>query len=260
MKKQRGRYVSFSPSEPGQAVSAESGFGTEMREHLVRAQHHNEAVLASVTARMLVTCRDGSLIHTGGSGHSLALVMETFYRAGGLACVNPLYHPGLLPLHGAAASTIIERADGFARILSEEAAPQDGDLAFVFSNSGTNPVPVQLALQMRKAGAEVVAVTSSQASEAAPTRAGQKLADIADYVLDTLVRPGDASYPATAPRTGALSSLICVYLWQLLLARLSDRAETEGIALPLWRSNNAPGGEEHNAKLAERYRSRIHLL
>lgn len=247
-------------TEQPEAASGNAEFGVMTRDHLARVQDENEEVLTQVTDRMLDTCRDGGRIHTAGSGHSLALVMETFYRAGGLACVNPLYHPGLLPLHGAASSTVVERADGFASSLVAGAGPQHGDLAFVFSTSGTNALPVQLATAMRESGVDVVAVTSRAASAAAPTRSGHKLAGLADYVVDTGVRPGDSTYPPDAPQTGALSSITSVYLWQLLLSRLVDRAAEQGVPLPIWRSNNVVGGEEHNVELAERYRSRIDPL
>ena len=35
-----------------------------------------------------VICRDG-LVHVFGCGHSHLAALDTFYRAGGLACVSP---------------------------------------------------------------------------------------------------------------------------------------------------------------------------
>ncbi len=236
------------------------GFGARAREHLQRVEAHNAAVLDAVAERMLEVVRAGGVLHTAGTGHSVAMVLETFYRAGGLACVRPLFHPALLPLSGGFASSLLERSSGLAALLAAHAAAEPGELAFVFSSSGANPVPVELAQCMRRAGAEVVAVTSLPHLRRAPARAGVKLDEVADYVLDILVPPGDAAYRRDGAATAPLSSLTSVFVWNLLLARLVDRAVAAGVELPLWRSANLPGGEAHNATLVDRYRARVPML
>jgi uncharacterized phosphosugar-binding protein len=235
-------------------------FGARVRAHLERVEERNAAVLDTVAGRMLEVVRAGGVLHTGGSGHSLALVQETFYRAGGLACVRPLFHPALLPLGGALASSALERTSGLAATLVAQADARPGELGFVFSNSGANPVPVELAQCLRRAGAAVVAVSSLEHLRQAPARAGVKLDQVADHVLDTLVPAGDATYRRGGAVTAPLSSLASVFVWNLLLARLADRADAAGVELPLWRSVNVPGGEAHNAALVERYRRRVPML
>jgi uncharacterized phosphosugar-binding protein len=96
----------------------------------------------------------------------------------------------------------------------------------------------------------VVAVTSLAHLRQAPARAGVKLDEVADHVVDTLVPAGDAAYHRDRAATGPLSTLATVYLWNLLLARLVDRAAAAEVDLPLWRSSNSPGGDVHNASLA----------
>jgi uncharacterized phosphosugar-binding protein len=236
------------------------GFGAQALAHLERVEAHNATVLDAVADRMLEVVRAGGVLHTAGTGHSIAMVLESFYRAGGLACVRPVFHPGLLPLSGGFASSLLERSSGLAALLAGHAAAEPGELGFVFSSSGANPVPVELAQCLRRAGAEVVAVTSLPHLRQAPARAEVKLDQVADYVIDILVPPGDAAYRRGAVATAPLSSLASVYVWNLLLARLVDRAVTAGVDLPLWRSANIPGGEAHNAVLADRFRTRVPML
>ena len=242
------------------APGAGGDFGELMRAHLERVQARNGGVLDRVADRALEVIAAGGVLLTAGTGHSMALVLETFYRAGGLPCVQPVYHPGLLPLSGGLASSLIERATGLAALLVAAAEPRAGELAFVFSSSGANPVPVELARCLRAAGVEVVAVTSLPHLRQAPARAGVKLDEVADFVIDTLVPPGDAAYRRDPAVTGPLSSLASVYLWNLLLARLVDRAVASGVELPLWRSSNSFGGDGYNAELARRYRARVPTL
>jgi uncharacterized phosphosugar-binding protein len=227
-----------------------------MREHLDRVERHNAGALEQACELVLGAVTGGGLVYAGGSGHSLAMVLEGFFRAGGLACVHPLYTPEISPLHvGAWPATETERRSGVAAPVMAAADPRPGDVLVLFSNSGANPYPVELATAARSYGLPVVAFVSGPSMAAAPARAGVKLGEVADLVIDTLVPPGDVSYPAGAPRTAALSSLACVYLWNLLLTRMADRAE-----LPLWVSANVPGGDERNAELLDRYSVRVPVL
>lgn len=240
-----------------EADDAMAGFGADMRTHLERAGSENQAVLADVVQRMLEVIRADGRIHVAGTGHSTAMVLETFYRAGGLACVNPLVRPGLVPLLGAQASTAAERSDALAAELLDEAAPQAGELAFVFSNSGVNVLPVALARGLREAGVTVVAVCSIPHLSAVPPRAGVKLDMLADHVLDTGAPHGDAAFAVGDARAAGLSSLTSVYLWNLLLAGLATAADRDGVRLPLWTSANTEGGDERNAELVASYRPRV---
>ncbi|MEV0400901.1 sugar isomerase domain-containing protein [Actinoallomurus sp. NPDC050550] len=226
-----------------------------MRDHLDRVERHNAEALNYACGLVLDTVAGDGLLYLGGSGHSLGMVLEGFFRAGGLACVYPLYRPEISPLHGAWPATQAERRSGMAAPVLEAAAPRRGDLVMIFSNSGSNPYPVELAMAAKSYGLPVIAVASGPSMEVAPARAGVKLGEIADLVLDTLTPPGDVSHPPDAPRTAALSSLCSVYLWNLLLARMADRTE-----LPLWVSANVPGGDDRNAELLARYSERVPVL
>jgi uncharacterized phosphosugar-binding protein len=231
-----------------------------MRAHLEDVEKTNAEALDSIADHMLQVVRDQGLIFTAGTGHSLALVMETFYRAGGLACVYPLFHPALLPFHGGMASTLMERTEGLARWMLAPANPSEKDIAFVFSNSGVNHVPVELARGLKQSGATVVGVVSLTHLKQAPLRAGVKLDQVADLLLDTLAPYGDASLPIDGGSTAPLSSLCSVFLWNLLLGRLATLADKEGVELPLWRSANVKGGAAKNEALIENYRTRVPYL
>ncbi|SHF68311.1 sugar isomerase domain-containing protein [Streptoalloteichus hindustanus] len=237
-----------------------TGYGEAVRTHLARLEEHNADALDKA-ARLLLDCvRGGGVVLTAGAGHSLAAVAETFFRAGGLACVRPLYHPQLLPLHGAGDSTVAERRAGLAEQVFTEANPGPHDVAVVFSTSGVNPYPVELALHARQAGLPVIAVTSPASTAGAPRRAATTLAEQATLVLDTLVPPGDVTHPADAPTTAPLSSLAVMFLWNCLLVRLAEHAADEAVELPLWRSSNVDGNDAWNASLIERYHHRVPQL
>ncbi|GAA4226229.1 hypothetical protein GCM10022254_10610 [Actinomadura meridiana] len=206
---------------------------------------------------LLDAVEGGGIVHVAGAGHSLAMVLETFYRAGGLAAVRPIWDPAVLPLGDAIRSTRAERTAGLGRAVVEEAAPAPPDAAVVFSTSGRNPYPVEIAAECAARGVPVVAVTSARASRAATARTATTLADHAAIVLDTRVPRGDVLHPAAAPRTAAVSTILAAYAWSRVLAELDDLAEARGADLPRWTSANVPGGDEVNAAMLARYRHRV---
>ncbi|ATY11097.1 SIS domain-containing protein [Amycolatopsis sp. AA4] len=229
-------------------------------DHLAAAAEANAAQVSAAADLLLGVIRADALVFTAGAGHSLAAVAETFYRAGGLACVYPVYHPELLPLHGAQQSTRTERRSGLAEEVLAERAPGPDDVLVVFSTSGVNPYPVELAAGARRRGAAVIAVTSRACVAAAPRRSATTLVEEGTVVLDSLVIPGDASYPASAPRTGPLSTVVNASLWNLILTEVYDRGTAEGLDVPLWRSSNVEGGDAANAALLAKYEPRVPAL
>ncbi|WP_046469088.1 sugar isomerase domain-containing protein [Allosalinactinospora lopnorensis] len=237
--------------------TARDGYAQRVRDLLDRVDTGSGEAVGRAAELVLGAVGSDGLVYVAGSGHSLALVYETFYRAGGLAAVRPLWDPAIVPLSGARRSTRAERREGLGASVVAEAAPTVRDAAVVFSTSGRNPYPVEVARECAARGVPVIAVTSAAASEGAAARAGSRVVDHAAVVLDTAVPPGDAVYPPEAPRTAAVSTILSAYAWSLLLAALDDLAVAHGVELPRWTSANVPGGDGRNAALMERYGPRV---
>ncbi|MGP4046035.1 sugar isomerase domain-containing protein [Streptomyces sp. 2A115] len=201
----------------------------------------------------------GGVVHYFGSGHSQLVAIEPLLRAGGLAPVNVIADPALSPTaprHAGAA----ERVSGYAAAILRTADIRAGEVVVVISNSGINAVPVEFALGARELGATVVAVTNRAHSLAAESRhtGGQRLLDIADVVIDTHGRPGDAVVPLGDLAVGALSTAVGTALVNALTCRAAELlAEHHGQAPPLIVSQNtADDAERHNNALLEKVRDR----
>ena len=228
-------------------------FSTATTAHLARVVEVNADAIADAAALVTDVASRKGLLYTTGAGHSLCGVIETFFRAGGLAFVRPLWHPDLLPLRGAERSTAAERTPGLGRKVVAASSIEVRDAVVVFSNSGVNPYPIEVAQGARERGARVVAITSRVASDAAPLRAGARLYEVADLVLDTMVPPGDAMWPAAAPVTAPLSTLTNAMLWNAVLV-LAHEADPD---LPVWRSANVSDSGDGNDRIAEVFAPRV---
>lgn len=228
-------------------------FGRRATDHLERVLADNAEVLTTTAERIVTVGRGGGLLYAAGAGHSLAGVIETFYRAGGLAFVRPLWRPELFPLNGAVPSTRAEREVGLGAAVVREAGVGVNDAVVVFSNSGVNPYPVEVAEEARRVGAWVLAVTSLDASRGAPKRADRRLAEVADDVVDTRVPAGDVTWPPERAVTSPISSLCNAAVWSAILAACYE-LDPE---LPWWHSANVEGSDTVNADTMASFAGRI---
>ncbi|HSW43616.1 MAG TPA: SIS domain-containing protein [Patescibacteria group bacterium] len=247
-----------------QPVRGRSAFVTIVVDRLAALDAHMAGQLDRAAELIWLALRRQRLVHVAGAGHSTLFALEAFYRAGGLAAVNPIWHPALLPLAGARMSTFAERISGLGSELVRSAAVAEGDVVVVFSHSGVNPVPVEIAETARALGASVIAVLSLEHCHSVPSRhaAGTRLADVVDVIIDTGGPIGDAGYRTRpgAPAVAPLSTLLGAYVWGAILVRLADRAETAGEDLPVWTSANIPDGDAQATPHVARFAMRIPAL
>ncbi len=116
----------------------------------------------------------GGVLHVFSTGHSHMMVEEMFYRAGGLVPVNPIFDPGTMLHQGAQRSTQFERTPGYARGIFEGVEVKPNEPLIVVSNSGINPVPVEMAELAREKCLKVIAITSRHISKSAPGSHGER--------------------------------------------------------------------------------------
>ena len=171
------------------------------------------------------------VIHTFGTGHSHIIAEDAFFRAGGIAAINPILDERFLFLRGALESTRVERQPGVARALLEKEVIGPNDAAIVISNSGRNAVPVEMAIEMKGHGVPVIAITSLEQSRVSSPRNshGKRLFEVADVTIDNCVPPGDAllDLAGTGSKTGPSSTVagsaiihsIIIEAQQILLSR-----------------------------------------
>ncbi len=201
-----------------------------------------------------VICRDG-LVHVFGCGHSHLAALDTFYRAGGLACVSPALDEDLMLHDGAAKSSRMEKMPGIAAEAYRRQGVGDGDLFVVISASGKNAAPVEMLRTAKSSGVKTVVISSS-----AYRAHGAVLLDEADIAIDCKVPYGDAVIDVGAAKMGGLSTYASLFILNSMLIDGARKAEARGVPPPIYTSGNVEGGTAKNVALEKRYFGRIRRL
>ncbi len=221
--------------------------------------------MSKAAGAMAEALSQGGMIYVFGCGHSAALSMDIFYRAGGLMLLQPIFgEEVLLNWRPVTETSEWERKEGYAPRLFQDSGARAGDVMIVVSNSGRNGAPVDMALTAAEAGLTVIAVTSIVAAESLPSRhsSGKRLHEAADIVIDNHVDAGDAAIeiPGFAQRVGPTSTALASALLQAVVVETIALLVQQGETPPVFVSSNVPGGDEHNRELLAKYRDRIRYL
>lgn len=228
----------------------------DLIERLSKLKSGQAAAMNTAADAIVKAARDDKRVFIFGTGHSHMMAEESHYRAGGLAITVPILSAPNMLHEGAVAGTMFERTEGIVRPIFERYDMQPGDILFVISNSGVNAAPLEAARLGHEAGCTVIGITSIAYSTAS-AQGRERLADVADIVLDNGTPPGDAvlSIPGTELKVGPVSTAIGMTILNAIYAEVAARMASDGNA-PIYLSANMPGAKEINRKLVEQYRPR----
>ncbi len=203
----------------------------------------------------------GRLLHVFGTGgHSYIAGEEIFYRAGGLVPVDPILDPGVSLAFGAIRTTKVERTPGYAKGILDTYVLNAGD-AFILANAnGINSVTIDSALEVKKRGLTLIAVTSPSCSRGIPAGhparhpSNKDLWELADIFIDSKTPTGEAlvTIEGCDQKVGPASTIANAFILHSMVVAAVSHLVALGVKPPVWKSANAPGGDEQNrAYLAE---------
>ncbi|RSL32177.1 sugar isomerase domain-containing protein [Salibacterium salarium] len=233
----------------------------KLLDSLKTSQHENIETAINKASNSIA--KDG-IIHVFGSGHSHILSEEVFFRAGGLAPINPLFEESLMLHHGAVQASMNERKRDYMDEFLRHIPFRNSDILIVISTSGRNPVPIDVAQYGKEQGLFVIGITSVEYSKSQASRheSGMRLYDCVDLVLDNLSKKGDAllTHSGVSEPYAASSTIVGGVIMQSLIAGVIENLADNDITPPIFLSGNVDGADEHNQRLVEKYKDRIPLL
>ena len=245
------------------------GYYSQIIANLELVNKTQEPNIDAAASLMADAIADDRLIHIyGGGGHTTLPVGEMFFRAGGLANIDPVMEPALSVFNQALKYLELERTVNFGASIVKYYQLKPGDVMIIFHNIGINPATIDAAAEAKKDGAKIIAVSSSHWQNEIPedhfTRHPSKknLFDFADVKIDDFNPVGDAAVKVPGFNTpiAPISNIVDFYIAHLLEIKTVAECVRRGITPPVWSSANVPGGDEKNAALIEKYRPRVKML
>ena len=211
---------------------------------------------------MFEAMKNDKIVHIFATGHSHMFAEEMFYRAGGLVQINPILEPFLMQHEGAVRSTQFERLSGIAKLIYNSLDIKEGEPMIIVSNSGINSVPVEMAEIAKENNHPVIIVTSATVSKDLKARTvnSKKLYEIGDVVIDNHSPYGDGVVNTKYGQIGSTSTILNSYIAQMLVLKIVEKYDKEGLVPPIYQSANTPGGDEHNKYLYDKFKSRVKPL
>lgn len=226
---------------------------SEAREVLDRIEQTQAGAIEEASQLVASVIGAGGVTHVFGTGHSRIPVEELFPRYGSFPGFHPIvelsmtFHTQVVGANGQRQAMFIERQLGLADVILENFALRPTDALMVFSASGRNAVPVEMAMGARKAGMPVIAVVSLAECNAAPAShpSGTRLTDHADVVIDVCTPVGDAicRVEGLAEPVGPASTLANVAIVNSLKVRVAELLVAQGSMPPVITSAQLVGAE-----------------
>ena len=245
------------------------GYFDYLLQNFKQVNDTQEANIKAAASMMAQAIADDRLIHVyGGGGHTTLPVGEMFFRAGGLACIDPVMETGLSVFNQALKYLELERTVNYGSSIVKYYQLKQDDVLIIFHNIGINPATIDAAEEAKRCGAKIIAVSSSAWQNEMPAdhfiRHPNKknLFDYADVCIEDFNPVGDAvvTVPGLDTPIAPVSNIIDFYIAHLLEIETVRQCIERGITPPVWSSANTPGGDEKNAKYLEKYRPRVKML
>lgn len=204
----------------------------------------------------------------GGGGHTTLCMGEMFFRAGGLCNINPIMETGLSVFNQALKYLELERTVNYGSAIMKYYDLQKDDVLIIFHNIGINPATIDAAMEAKKAGAKIIAVSSSAWQEGMPKdhfiRHPNKmnLFDFADVCIDDYNPVGDCivNIPGMGTPIAPVSNVVDFTIAHLLEVETCHICMERGIQPPVWMSANTPEGDAYNAENLKKYKNRIKMM
>lgn len=209
---------------------------------------------------------EGRLVNIyGAGGHSAIAAMEIFWRAGGIAQINAMFPAGT---NIVSANPTTAKLEGYAPYILNFYDVYKDDVLILVNFYGLNIVSVDVALEAKKRGVQLITVNAHKFAQKVPDDfiwrhpSKKNINDLADVAIDNHVPYPDAilKIPGVPEEVAPTATTLTCFTLNLMMAETIRLIKEKGGTPDIWVSNNIPGCDEHNKPIHDKYRGRIHHL
>ncbi|MDO7976174.1 SIS domain-containing protein [Oceanotoga teriensis] len=236
-----------------------------IREIIDKVENTQKDTIKEVSKLFSKTIMNGNTLYVFGASHAGIIAEELFYRTGGLALINPIFNSSImLNTRPVTLTSKMERLEGYGTEILRSSNIKVGDTILIHSVSGRNPTAIEMAIEAKKIGANVIALTNIEYSSKVNSRhsCGKNLYELADIVIDNCGDFEDSSMKVEGleQKVGPTSTVIgALIVNSIVLETVNDLIKND-VEPPVLHSANVDGGDEFNKRIFEKYGNKIHYL
>lgn len=228
-----------------------------INQQITKVEQSQRETCMKVGEVMAQCVKNGGCVHVFDTGHIIN--SELIYRGGGVLFLKAFKYD--LAVEDAVRtrdrSGVDQDMTGLAAYALKKSGALPGDVIVIGSVSGKTANVVDLAIEAKKFGMTVVAMTSVAYSSSVPSMhsSGKRLFECADYVLDNCAPVAEGMIDVEgieAPFAAASGLSAAVIMWSVVAHSIEKLLEM-GITPSLLMSENYKNGPEFNAQMKERY-------
>lgn len=250
--------VNFIMNNSGNAISK---YFDKVIYYIKKIYNEEEQNIIKAAGLMTEQIAKDKVIHAIGPGaHSRIGVEDMFFRAGGLMPINAILEFSMDK--GALRTSLLERVPGIATALLDYYKVGEGDLLILINAYGINAATIETALESKRRGVKVIAITSPTNAKAIPANhparhpSEKNLCDLdLDVIIDCKMPIGDAvvSLEGLDTKVGPITTIVISYIVNSLVCCTVEQLLGKNIKPPVIVSMNTPDAGVENKKYLERY-------
>lgn len=203
----------------------------------------------------------GRWVHTFGCGHATLPIEEMYPRIGGFVGFHPIielpltFFTNIVGGMSVQQFLFLERVEGYGTEIMKGWNFDHRDCMWIFSQTGINPVNIDIAIKAKEIGMKVIVYGSANEAKNKKPRhsSGKTLFDLADILVDTCVPAEDASVPLAnhVDKVGPISTMAFVTTVWMTVTTVAEILEDRGVKLFIHPSHNIPGDTTAHERLDE---------
>jgi len=215
---------------------------------------------------------NNNIVHLVSTGlHANSAIDDVFWRAGGLASLNPLFSTGFNLYHGAKRANYRTTQIGYAKHVFDdyEVGKTPGEIIIILSAYGINTASIDFALEAKKREMMVIGITSQvrangiSLDHTARHPSKKSLYHLSDHFINCHPPYEDTvlNVKSMHQRFGATTGFCLMFSLHLLINNVIFELSSKGFNPPVWQSVVLADDNNINAALEEMYSPKVrHLI
>ena len=133
--------------------------------------------------------------------------------------------------------------------------PRKNDSIIIFSNSGVNQLPIEMAKISKERGLFVVTVLSMTYAKSITSKPDKLLSYYSDIYINNHSPIGDTILEEKNTAVSSSSTIIGIFILNSLWTEMYNYLKQEKL-LPFYKSSNLPNSSLHNIKLEKKFKDK----